>query len=132
MTFNIGSQRADLINIVAGQQTIHGGQHVISSAAEALAMLDVLRAELETVRLSPAKKRTAKKCVEGMEQELHQKQPDKPSIADRLTRLTKILVAAGAVLTGATALGQAIGGLASWLGTLGASVLPLVSPSSGG
>ena len=132
MTFNIGSQRADLINNVAGNQTIHGGQHVISSPAEALATLEILRAELETVRMSQAKKRTAKKYVEEMEQQLHQKQPDKPSIADRLTRLTKILVAAGALLTGGTALGQAIGGLASWLGTLGAGIFGLVSPSSGG
>lgn len=132
MTFNIGSQRADLINNVAGDQTIQGGQHVISSPAEALATLEVLRAELETIRMTQAKKRTAKKYVDEMEQQLHQKQPDKPGIADRLSRLTKILLAAGAVVTGGTALGQAIGGLASWLGTLGASVLGVVTSTSGG
>jgi hypothetical protein len=67
-----------------------------------------------------------------MDAQLRSPRPDKPSIADRLTRVTQTLVAAGALVTGGTALAQTLGGLAMWLGTLGAGVVGLLGSVRGG
>lgn len=131
MTFHIGSQRAGLISNVAGDQTVHGGQQGVASPAGARGALEVVRAELDELGMSRASARTARAYVEQIEQQLLRRQPDAPTVADRLGRLTKLLVAGGALLTGGTALGQAIGALASWLGPLGASVRGLLSPTTG-
>jgi hypothetical protein len=118
---------------VAGDQTIHGGQQAtIASAADALAALPVLREAIAAAALPDADRRTAEAHVDAMDAQLRSPRPDKPSIADRLTRVTQTLVAAGALVTGGTALAQTLGGLAMWLGTLGAGVVGLLGSVRGG
>lgn len=127
MTFNIGSQQAGQINNTGGDQTIYGGQHAtISSPADALVALQVLRAAVDVAELPRAKKRSAKQHVEEIAEELRRPEPDKRGIAGRLADVTKILLAAGAFVSGGTSLAQAVSSLATWLGALGAGVVALL------
>jgi hypothetical protein len=60
MTFNIGSQNAGQINNVAGDQTIYGGQQAtITSPADALAALPVLR---EAIAAAATSTRWTRSC----------------------------------------------------------------------
>ena len=120
MTFNIGSQHGGVINNVEGDQIIRGGQNVaIASPAEALAVVQQLRGEIERVTLPGRSKADANKELADIERELCRSEPDKPAIGTRLARLTSVLVSAGALVTGGTTLLTAISGLATWLGERG-------------
>jgi hypothetical protein len=128
MAFNIGSQQAGVINNVAGDQTIHGGQNVTMAvpAAVAAAMHD-LRREVEAAALPAEESIAAKKQLDAIEYEMRRQEPDKPAIGRRLLRLTKVFMAAGALVTSGTSLLSAITCLATWLGTAGAKVLRVIS-----
>jgi hypothetical protein len=130
MSFNIGSQQAGLINNVTGDQTIHGGQHVaISSPAEALTAVEQLRNEIKAMRLPKETEAEAEEHLKEIQRKLEHPEPDKPTIGDRLARLTQLLVSAGALATAGTALVTPISGLATWLGAFGASALGLLHGS---
>jgi hypothetical protein len=127
MTFHIGSQHAEMINNVAADQTIHGGQNVsIASQAEALAVVQQLRRELERAALTGESRSAANRALGDIERELHRSRPDAPTIGDRLARLTNVVVSAGALATGGTTLLTAIKGLATWLGAAGNATIALV------
>jgi hypothetical protein len=127
MTFNIGSQQADVINNVQGNQTIHGGQTVtIASSAQALAVVQQLRREIAETAIAAPTKSAARTELGEIERQFEQREPDKPTIGESLARLTKLLASAGALVTGGTTLVTAITGLATWLGGFGARALGLV------
>jgi len=128
MAFNIVSQHAGQINNVDGDQVIHGGQHAtIVSTADALAVVGQLRAAVGAERLPRSKHSTAKRHVDEIEEQLRAPEADKATIGDRLAKLAVLLTSAGAVVTSGTAIGQAIAGLATWLGGFGATALSLVT-----
>jgi hypothetical protein len=127
MTFKIGSQHAGVINNVEGDQIIRGGQNVaIASPAEALIVVQQLRGEIDRTRLPGRSKAVANEELVAIERELRRSEPDKPAIGTRLTRLTSLLVSAGALVTGGTTLLTAITGLATWLGSAGAAAFALL------
>lgn len=114
MVFNIGSQQG-AINNVAGDQTIHGGQHVSFTTAEALASAGELARALRELGLTE----TAREA-DNVERELKQHTPNRERIAARLTRIAQTVTAVAAA-------GSAVHGplveLARWLGALGSPVL---------
>lgn len=127
MSFNIGSQQGDVINNVAGDQTIHGIQHAtISSLGDARAVLQEVRDSVRDLGLDEAQQREVTDQLDEMDTELAQPTPDTTGLGARLGRITEILVSAGAVVSASTGLGAAITGLASWLGPAGAAALRLL------
>lgn len=112
MTFNIGSQQGN-INNVGRDQTIYGGQHgtftqIQDSAAELA----------ETLRRFGLSQPAAD--AEAVRRETTQPQPNRESIAARLTRIAQaVSTVAGA---GAAVHGPLVA-LAHWLGALGAPIL---------
>ncbi|MFC8359144.1 hypothetical protein ACFUIY_04640 [Streptomyces griseorubiginosus] len=126
MTFHIGSQQGN-INNVAGDQTIHGGQHgQFVTATDPRAMLGVLRTELDRLALPPDVARQVNTEVESLDAELASPAPDRPTMAERLVRITRLVTAAGAAVTAGGTLAGAITSLASWLGPIGDSVLRVI------
>ncbi|MFF7948428.1 hypothetical protein [Streptomyces griseorubiginosus] len=126
MTFNIGSQQGN-INNVAGDQTIHGGQHgQFATATDPRAMLGVLRTELDHLGLPPDVAHQVNTEVESLDAELASPAPDRPTMADRLVRITRLVTAAGAAVTAGGTLAGALTSLAAWLGPIGDSVLRLI------
>ncbi|MER6242747.1 hypothetical protein [Streptomyces griseorubiginosus] len=126
MTFNIGSQQGN-INNVAGDQTIHGGQHgQFATATDPRAMLGVLRTELDRLGLPPDVAHQVNTEVESLDAELASPAPDRPTMADRLVRITRLVTAAGAAVTAGGTLAGALTSLAAWLGPIGDSVLRLI------
>ncbi len=127
MSFNIGQQNAVNINNVAGDQTIEGGQSgTFVSTHDALAAVAQIRRELDARGLAPDGRAAAAKELDGIEHGLRQPTPDRASIGESLTRLTKVLVAVGALATGSTALLNGLSGLAGWLGHFGAAALKML------
>ncbi|MFF7050255.1 hypothetical protein ACFY94_18020 [Streptomyces griseorubiginosus] len=126
MTFNIGSQQGN-INNVAGDQTIHGGQHgQFATAMDPRAMLGVLRTELDRLGLPPDVAHQVDTEVESLDAELASPAPDRPTMADRLVRITRLVTAAGAAVTAGGTLAGALTSLAAWLGPIGDSVLRVI------
>ncbi|WP_030313224.1 hypothetical protein [Streptomyces sp. NRRL B-3229] len=126
MTFHIGSQQGN-INNVAGDQTIHGGQHgQFATATDPRAMLGVLRTELDRLALPPDVARQVNTEVESLDAELASPAPDRPTMADRLVRITRLVTAAGAAVTAGGTLAGALTSLAAWLGPIGDSVLRVI------
>jgi hypothetical protein len=127
MTFNIGSQSGGVINNVAGDQRITGGQRGVVVAAEAArAAVQDLLAALDASSIDEAIVREARGHVEEIDAELAAADPDRPRVAGRLERLTRLLVSAGSLATAGTALIGPLQTLAGWLGTLGEPVLRML------
>jgi hypothetical protein len=128
LTFNIGSQNANAINNVAGDMTINGGQRLeVTSAADALAIVRQLSAAIGNAQLPASGAKTAGDDLREVEQQLARPTPDRATIADRLTSVTRVLGSAGALVHAGAALGTGIAALATWLGPLGAPILHLLS-----
>ena len=129
MVFNIGSQQAGVVNNVTGDQHVHGGQHaaVSMNAADLQALLAHLRAEVGHARLPRDAHTEAVAAIDAAAAELGQAQPDRRTVAARLTRLAQTLAAAGALATASTGLGGALATLAGWLGTLGEPIRQILN-----
>ncbi|MGV1009720.1 MAG: hypothetical protein ACOYBY_14075 [Dermatophilaceae bacterium] len=129
MSFNIGSQNAGVVNNVAGDQRISGGQHgTVVTAEDALRTVGDLRAALAQVKLDPQTRPVAQMQVDEIESELHKRpEPDRARVAGTLERLARLLTAAGAVTTAGGALLGPLQALAGWVGTLGAPILALLA-----
>lgn len=120
MSFNIGSQNAQQINNVGGDQTIHGGQNAaINSREEARQLVQQLRDEVDGLGLDSDVKREATRQLTEMDRELQQSQPDQATLGARLGRVAETLTSAGAAVAAGTSLGVTIGRLATWLGPFG-------------
>ncbi|WP_426513008.1 hypothetical protein ACPPVO_21575 [Dactylosporangium sp. McL0621] len=123
MVFNIGNQTGGVVNNVAGDQYVSGGQHGIASVAEARSAARDLRAVIERLEL-PGPVR-----VEALEveRELGAQQPERARVAGRLERLTGVLSSTGALATAGAALTGPLIAIARWLGEAGAPLLRILS-----
>jgi hypothetical protein len=127
MTFHIGSQTGGIINNVAGDQRVTGGQHGTAVATEAaLRAVHELRDALGTAALDAKTATEARARVEEIDTELRTPQPDRSRVARCLERLTRLLAAAGSLATAGVALVGPLQTLAGWLGTLGEPILQLL------
>ncbi|MFF4031481.1 hypothetical protein ACFYZ2_17310 [Streptomyces sviceus] len=123
MTFNIGSQQGN-INNVAGDQTIHGGQHgQFAMTTDPRAMLGLLRSELDRLELPPDVASQVHTEVASLDAELASPSPDRTTMAQRLVRITRLVTATGAAVTAGGTLAGALTSFAAWLGPIGDSVL---------
>jgi hypothetical protein len=129
LTFNIGSQQAGVVNNVTGDQRVYGGQHaaVSMNVAEVRTLLSQLRDEVQRSRLPADARSEAEAEIDGAAAEAAKPQPDKRTVAVRLTRLAQVLSAAGALATAGTGLGGALAALAGWLGNLGEPIRHLLN-----
>jgi len=128
VTFNIPSQQGGIINNVAGDQRIEGGQHgtYASSSVDVPAALSQLRAALAAGGLPDDVMQNATAQVDEVERAATAGEPDRQRAATALEKLTRILVAAGPLATAATAFAGPLGALAGWLGPLGEGVARLI------
>ena len=125
----IGSQRAttitniegnQIVNNVGGDQLVAGGQQsAVGDVREGRRLLEALRAQLRAAELPGPVGSAADAMVDGLHAERCASRPDRPAIADRLKRLTQILLSAGALVSAATGVGAPIAALAGWLGAVG-------------
>ncbi|MFI6359733.1 hypothetical protein ACIBJF_45840 [Streptomyces sp. NPDC050743] len=124
MTFHIGSQQGN-INNIAGDQTIHGGQHgTFHGAPQDPGELVVrLREALDRTALPPDVAAKVRNEVAGLNAAITSPTPDRPDAADRLARITRILTSAGALTAAAGSVAGTLVALAQWLGSLGDPVL---------
>lgn len=122
MTFNIGNQQAVNINNVAGDQTVQGGQHGTFLGGEPSEWAASLVTRLHALGL-PSEAAEA----EAVQAELDRAQPDRQSIADRLTQLTEALTSAGTLVTAGESLRGPLMALAGWLGALGAPIMQMLT-----
>jgi CO/xanthine dehydrogenase Mo-binding subunit len=127
MTFHIGSQTGGIINNVAGDQRVTGGQYgTVVTTEAALRAVHELREALRAAALDARTATEARARVEEIDTELRTPQPDRSRVAGRLERLTRLLAAAGTLATAGVALVGPLQTLAGWLGTLGEPILRLL------
>ena len=127
MNFNIGGQTAGVINNVAGDQRVSGGQEgTVVPAEDARRAVRELRDGLATAALNETTAAEANAQVAEIEAVVHAPQPDRSRVARSLERLTRLLVAAGSLSTASAALIGPLQTLAAWLGTLGEPILHML------
>jgi hypothetical protein len=127
MTFNIGSQSGGVINNVAGDQHITGGQYgTLVSTEDARRAVGDLRRAVTAAGLGEGTDADAHAEVAELDDALRSEQPDRPRFARALERLTRLLAAAGSLASGGAALLGPLHALAGWLGALGAPILGLL------
>jgi hypothetical protein len=127
MTFNIGSQNAANINMVARDQTITGGQHgTLVTSADARQAVQDLRSGLAITQLDKAVAADVQAQVEEINANIQAPHGDPSRVARCLERLTRLLVAAGSLATAGVALIRPLRTLAHWLGQLGEPILRLL------
>jgi Spy/CpxP family protein refolding chaperone len=124
MTFNIGTQNAAVINNVAGDQRIEGGQQgtVVTTEQARRAVRD-LRDGLAATRLDETTARQARTELAAAHAAVHAPEPDRSRVAQALRRFTQLLSAAGSLANAGTTLIGPLRALAGWLGALGAPIL---------
>ena len=130
MTFNIGSQSGGVVNNVAGNQRVEGGQHGVQvsreDAASAAATLRELLARTDLSALSDEERTSVHEDAAAITEEMAAPSPSPDKVVGRLERLTSVLSAAGAFAGAGAALIGPLSSIASWLGPLGASVLTIL------
>jgi hypothetical protein len=128
MTFNISSQQGGIVNNVARDQHITGGQHGTYAGTEVdvAAALAALRAALDGAGLPDDVRWSASQQVDEVERAASAAEPDRQRAATALEKLTRILVAVGPLATAATAFAGPLGVLVGWLGPLGQGVARLL------
>ncbi|MFB6893461.1 hypothetical protein ACFCX4_29555 [Kitasatospora sp. NPDC056327] len=125
MVFNIGNQQAGVVNNVGHDQHVHDGQsgQVVAGQVELHGLVEDLRQAVDGARLPSAVRPEVRTELTAIEQEAARPEPDKEAMADRLSRITRLLGSAGAAITAGTGLFGAVSALAGWLGTAGRPVL---------
>lgn len=127
MTFNIGNQTGGVINNVAGDQRIAGGQYgTVVTTEAAMRAVQQLRDGLATASLGGQTAAEARERVDEIDSHMRAPQPDRPRIAAALERLTRMLAAAGSLAAAGVSLIGPLQTLAGWLGTLGEPILALL------
>ncbi|MFI0508466.1 hypothetical protein ACH3Y9_04535 [Streptomyces sp. WSLK1-5] len=129
MAFNIGNQQGGVVNNVAGNQTVHGGQSAEFTAGgqEVRGLVRDLRASIEQTPLPPAIEPEIRAELDSLDHEVARPEPDREAVAGRLGRITRLLSSAGALATAGTALIGPLGALAGWLGALGQPILRAIA-----
>jgi hypothetical protein len=122
--FNIGSQQGGVVNNIGGDY--HAG-HVEGTLQAGVLLVGQLREALDQTPMRPEVRDQAGRIVEDLERELQRPQPDKPGIADRLERLTKLLGRAGALASAGSHLLPVLHQLAAWLGPAGVALAGLLA-----
>ncbi|WP_030268143.1 hypothetical protein [Streptomyces sp. NRRL B-24484] len=125
MVFNIGNQQGGVVNNVAGDQTVHGGQsgHLTADGQDVRALVGELRAAVDRAQLPPAVAPEVRSELDSLDAEVARPEPDRAAVAGRLTRTTRVLASAGAFVGAGAALIRPISALAGWLGPLGLPAL---------
>jgi hypothetical protein len=123
MTFHIGSQDADLINNVAGDQW----NQVALRDDEAREQIRKLRRAVEGAGLPLALSQQAQAHLDQAEIDIRRGPGSKPAVSDRLKQLTQVLGSAGALASAGGALLGPLGALAGWLGGLGKPILDMLN-----
>ena len=127
MTFNIGNQTGGVINNVAGDQHISGGQQgVLVTAEDARRALASLRQAVAAAGLDEATEAGAQAEIAEMDDAIRAERPDRHRFAGALERLTRLLTAAGSLAAAGTALVGPLHALAGWLVAIGEPVLQLL------
>src|SRR4051812_1179637 len=122
MVFNIHSQTGGVVNNVEGDQHIRGGQHSqMPPTADLRQAVQELGQALKTTGLDASEYEWARKYLSEIDSEVKRAEPDRESIADRLTKITKLVSAAGSL----AGLAGPIQTIVSWLGTLGQPIARL-------
>ena len=130
MNIHVGTQNAGIIN--QGENlTIYGGQQgIVVSDEVARRAVRELGSALATVALDRSAAARTRTQIAEIDAAMQTPQPDKSRIADMLKRLTGLLVTAGSLATASTAIIGPLHTLASWLGTLGAPILQMLTTST--
>ena len=125
MGFQVTNQHAQTINMVEGQQTTITGAHAnVTIAQQVRPELNQLRAVLDQLSdLPPGASTAAARELDGAEVAVAGPEPDRQELAERLGRLTTILVRAGALAAASQSLSVPLIDLANKLGHLGQPIL---------
>lgn len=119
-----------IVNNVAGNQRVEGGQHGVQisreDAASAAASLREILAKADLTTLSGEERAQAHQDAAAITDEMASPEPSPHKVVGRLERLTSLLSAAGAFAGAGAALIAPLTSIASWLGPLGASVLEML------
>jgi hypothetical protein len=122
--FEIGHQSAGVINNVDGDQRIAGGQQGmlvdVSGAREAV---HALRVSLDQTPMPPRIRTAASKHMDEVADELAKPAPDKRRVGEAITKLTNLLVKAGALASAGSALMGPLTTLARWVAPFAADAL---------
>ena len=101
MSFNIGSQSGGVVNNVAGNQRVEGGQHGVQvsreDAASAAATLRELLSRTDLSALSDEDRARVHEDAAAISDEMASPEPSPDKVVGRLERLTSILSAGGAL-----------------------------------
>ncbi|MEV8098069.1 hypothetical protein [Kitasatospora sp. NPDC085879] len=128
MVFNIGNQQGGVVNNVAGDQTVHGvlSGHLTADGQDVRALVGELRSAVDRAQLPPAVAPEVRSELESLDAEVARPDPDREAVAGRLTRITRLLTSAGALVSAGAGLIRPISSLAGWLGTLGLPILQAI------
>ncbi|GAA2820319.1 hypothetical protein RMN57_29975 [Kitasatospora sp. CM 4170] len=128
MVFNIGNQQGGVVNNVAGDQTVHGGQsgHLTADGQDVRGLVGELRTAVEQAQLPPAMVPEVRAELNSLDTEVNRPEPDRAAVAGRLTRITRMLSTAGSLAVAGSRLIGPITALAGWLGTLGQPIMHLL------
>jgi hypothetical protein len=123
MNFKIDKQTAAIINNVAGDQRIEGGQQGTAvtavTVADARRAVRELRDGLATEALDATMASEARIQLAAIEAAVRAPEPDRSRVARYLRRFMQLMVAAGSLSAAGSALIGPLRTLAGWLGTLG-------------
>lgn len=123
MVFNIHNQTGGVINNVEGDQHIRGGQHVHEPPiADVRQAVQELRTALRASNLDDTDYESVRQYLNEIDSETKRSEPARQSIADRLTKITEIVGAAGTLAS----LAGPIQTIAAWLGSLGQPIAKLL------
>ncbi|MEV0532866.1 hypothetical protein [Kitasatospora sp. NPDC050463] len=125
MVFNIGNQQGGVINNVAGDQTVRGGLsgHFTADGQDVRVLVGDLRTAVERAQLPPVLAPEVRTELDALDTEVARPEPDREAVAGRLTRITRLLTSAGALVAAGTGLLGPLSALAGWLGALGQPIL---------
>ena len=125
--FNIGSQHGNVSN-VAGDMTVHGGQHYTAFPADMIGQeLRNIREIISAMNLDPAAGKAAAGLLADADRELGKSRHDARKVARPIERLTRLLRDIGAIAAGGAALIDPLTRIASGLGAAGQVILHLIA-----
>jgi hypothetical protein len=121
------NQQGGVVNNVAGNQTVHGGQSAVFTAGgqEVRGLVRERRSSGRCCRRQSSQRWGPE--LDSLDEEVARPEPDREAVAGRLGRITRLLSSAGALATASTGLIGPLGALAGWLGALGQPILRAIA-----
>jgi hypothetical protein len=126
VTFNVSGQQQGNINM-AGRDMHVWSQTYGFDAAAFLSELNAVRSALGSAELPPPAREAAEAELAAAEQELAAPEPDKQTIADRMTGFTTMVKNFGGLATAGAALFEPLRRMAEQLGPVGQNLLRLLT-----